>query len=58
MVVGLDGWMYAEHFEASSDVHTLNTRSKYHNRPTAIRKVLSKLASKFSTVCHLVSVAC
>jgi len=31
----IDGWMYAEYFEASSDVHTLNARSKYHNRPTA-----------------------
>jgi len=41
----MDGWMYTEHFEASSDVHTLNTRSKYHNRPTANLSYSQKSAS-------------
>jgi len=36
--------MYAEHFEAISDVHTLNTRSKYHNRPTVNRSYFQKSA--------------
>lgn len=37
--------MDAEHSEASSDVHTLNTRSKYHNRLTANLSYSQKSAS-------------
>jgi hypothetical protein len=53
----LDGRMCAVNFEASSDVHILNTfitdrLLTFHT----FRKVLIMMASKFLTVCHLVSV--
>jgi len=40
----MDGWMYTEHFETSSGIHTLNTRSKYHNRLTANLSYFQKSA--------------